>query len=47
VAGAALCRHALAEGWCVRIGSERAVKVTQAGSLALTELLGIDADTLR
>ncbi|MDH6448794.1 MULTISPECIES: winged helix-turn-helix domain-containing protein [unclassified Streptomyces] len=47
VAGAALCRHALAEGWCVRIGSERAVKVTQAGSLALSELLGIDADTLR
>ncbi|MFF7935895.1 DNA-binding transcriptional ArsR family regulator [Streptomyces sp. SAI-126] len=47
VAGAALCRHALAEGWCVRIGSERAVKVTQAGSLALSELLGINADTLR
>lgn len=46
VAGAALCRHALAEGWCVRIGSERAVKVTRAGAQALTELLGIDADTL-
>jgi DNA-binding transcriptional ArsR family regulator len=47
VAGAALCRHALAEGWCVRIGSERAVKVTATGERALTELLGIDAATLR
>ncbi|MFL5993911.1 MAG: ArsR/SmtB family transcription factor [Streptomyces sp.] len=47
VAGAALCRHALAEGWCVRIGSERAVKVTATGERALTELLGIDAETLR
>ncbi|MDQ0759513.1 ArsR/SmtB family transcription factor [Streptomyces canus] len=47
VAGAALCRHALAEGWCVRIGSERAVKVTATGERALTELLGIDAQTLR
>jgi hypothetical protein len=47
VAGAALCRHALAEGWCVRIGSERAVKVTGAGERALTDLLGIDVTTLR
>jgi DNA-binding transcriptional ArsR family regulator len=47
VAGAALCRHALAEGWCVRIGSERAVKVTATGERALTDLLGIDAETLR
>ncbi|WP_405521712.1 ArsR/SmtB family transcription factor [Streptomyces canus] len=47
VAGAALCRHALAEGWCVRIGSERAVKVTATGERALTELLGIDTETLR
>ncbi|WP_406214754.1 ArsR/SmtB family transcription factor [Streptomyces canus] len=47
VAGAALCRHALAEGWCVRIGSERAVKVTATGEQALTDLLGIDAETLR
>jgi len=47
VAGAALCRHALAEGWCVRIGSERAVKVTTTGERALTDLLGIDAETLR
>ncbi|MDT0485829.1 winged helix-turn-helix domain-containing protein [Streptomyces sp. DSM 41640] len=47
VAGAALCRHALAEGWCVRIGSERAVKVTATGERALTDLLGIDAEALR
>ncbi|MFG2798926.1 ArsR/SmtB family transcription factor [Streptomyces pseudovenezuelae] len=47
VAGAALCRHALAEGWCVRIGSERAVKVTGTGERALAELLGIDGAALR
>ncbi|MFF9487262.1 ArsR/SmtB family transcription factor [Streptomyces sp. NPDC014676] len=47
VAGAALCRHALETGWCVRIGSERAVKVTEAGERALSELLGIDAEALR
>ena len=40
VAGAALCRHALDAGWCVRIGSERAVKVTPSGERALGELLG-------
>ncbi|MFF7450780.1 MULTISPECIES: helix-turn-helix domain-containing protein [unclassified Streptomyces] len=47
VAGAALCRHALDSGWCVRIGSERAVKVTAAGERALADLLGIDARTVR
>ncbi|WDF36945.1 winged helix-turn-helix domain-containing protein [Streptomyces sp. T12] len=47
VAGAALCRHALDAGWCVRIGSERAVKVTASGERALSELLGIDEATLR
>ncbi|WP_406009860.1 winged helix-turn-helix domain-containing protein [Streptomyces sp. NBC_00637] len=46
-AGAALCRHALDTGWCVRIGSERAVKVTAAGERALAELLGIQAGALR
>ncbi|WP_280889680.1 winged helix-turn-helix domain-containing protein [Streptomyces sp. LBL] len=46
VAGAALCRHALDTGWCVRIGSERAVKVTAAGEHALAELLGIGAGAL-
>ncbi|MFI8894194.1 ArsR/SmtB family transcription factor [Streptomyces paradoxus] len=47
VAGAALCRHALDTGWCVRIGSERAVKVTAAGERALSDLLGMDAAALR
>ncbi|MFE7274555.1 ArsR/SmtB family transcription factor [Streptomyces sp. NPDC057623] len=47
VAGAALCRHALDAGWCVRIGSERAVKVTESGERALYEVLGIDRATLR
>ncbi|MEU5319641.1 winged helix-turn-helix domain-containing protein [Streptomyces sp. NPDC021056] len=47
VAGAALCRHALDAGWCVRIGSERAVKVTPSGERALTELLGIEATALQ
>ncbi|MEV6398794.1 winged helix-turn-helix domain-containing protein [Streptomyces sp. NPDC051907] len=47
VAGAALCRHALDAGWCVRIGSERAVKVTAAGEQALERALGIAAETVR
>ncbi|MFD7402947.1 ArsR/SmtB family transcription factor [Streptomyces sp. NPDC059866] len=45
-AGAALCRHALDAGWCVRIGSARAVKVTPEGERALSELLGIEAGAL-
>ncbi|MFJ3305773.1 ArsR/SmtB family transcription factor [Streptomyces sp. NPDC086549] len=47
VAGAALCRHALDAGWCVRIGSERAVKVTPPGERVLSELLGIETGALR
>jgi DNA-binding transcriptional ArsR family regulator len=47
IAGAALCRHALDEGWCVRIGTARAVKVTPAGERALYERLGIEPATLR
>ncbi|MGV9231662.1 ArsR/SmtB family transcription factor [Streptomyces nigra] len=47
VAGAALCRHALDAGWCVRIGSERAVKVTAAGERAFQDLLGVEAAALR
>ncbi|WP_264927739.1 helix-turn-helix transcriptional regulator [Streptomyces sp. A012304] len=47
VAGAALCRHALDAGWCERIGSGRAVRVTATGERALAELLGIDAAALR
>ncbi|WP_330456893.1 winged helix-turn-helix domain-containing protein [Streptomyces sp. NBC_00820] len=46
VAGAALCRHALDTGWCVRIGSERAVRVTPSGERELRELLGIEAEVL-
>ncbi|MFF6993965.1 ArsR/SmtB family transcription factor [Streptomyces sp. NPDC008313] len=47
VAGAALCRHALDARWCVRVGSERAVKVTPEGESALLELLGIAPAALR
>ncbi|MGX4693121.1 ArsR/SmtB family transcription factor [Streptomyces sp. JNUCC 63] len=47
IAGAALCRHAFDAGWCVRIGSERAVKVTATGERALSDLLGIEAEALR
>ncbi|MFG2643979.1 ArsR/SmtB family transcription factor [Streptomyces sp. NPDC048370] len=47
VAGAALCRHALDADWCVRIGSQRAVKVTPAGERAFQDVLGIDPAILR
>ncbi|MET9660108.1 winged helix-turn-helix domain-containing protein [Streptomyces sp. NPDC006510] len=47
VAGAALCRHALDTGWCVRIGSGRAVKATPDGERALYERLGIEPATIR
>lgn len=47
VAGAALCRHALDTGWCVRIGSERAVRVTAAGEEAFHDLLGVESAALR
>ncbi|MEV5679271.1 helix-turn-helix domain-containing protein [Streptomyces sp. NPDC052179] len=46
VAGAALCRHALDNGWCVRIGSGRAVRATPDGQRALSGLLGIEASAL-
>ncbi|MEU5099479.1 winged helix-turn-helix domain-containing protein [Streptomyces sp. NPDC020996] len=46
-AGAALCRHALDSGWCVRIGTERALRLTPRGETALHELLGIAPGTLR
>ncbi|MFD4528015.1 ArsR/SmtB family transcription factor [Streptomyces sp. NPDC058470] len=45
-AGAALCRHALDARWCVRIGSERAVKVTTEGERAFTDLFGVEATAL-
>lgn len=47
VAGAALCRHVLETGWCERVGSGRAVRVTAAGRRALGELLGVDGAALR
>lgn len=40
-AGAALCRHALDAGWCVRVGSARAVRVTPSGERELSALLGV------
>ncbi|URM91918.1 helix-turn-helix domain-containing protein [Streptomyces sp. MRC013] len=46
-AGAALCRHVLDAGWCVRVGTERAVRVTGEGEQALADLLGIGAEALR
>ncbi|RAJ55219.1 MULTISPECIES: ArsR/SmtB family transcription factor [unclassified Streptomyces] len=46
VAGAALCRHALDAGWCERIGSGRAVRVTREGQRVLSALLGIAPDAL-
>ncbi|GGJ02202.1 ArsR/SmtB family transcription factor [Streptomyces brasiliensis] len=45
-AGAALCRHALDVGWCVRVGSARAVKVTSVGERVFFDLLGFDAGEL-
>ena len=47
VAGAALCRHALEAGWCVRVGSSRAVRVTPSGERELGVLLGLSAGALR
>jgi DNA-binding transcriptional ArsR family regulator len=47
VVGARLCGHALDAGWCVRIGSDRAVKVTDDGERALHTLLGIEPGILR
>ncbi|MEU6816169.1 helix-turn-helix domain-containing protein [Streptomyces sp. NPDC046860] len=45
-AGAALCRYALDTGWCVRVGTGRAIRVTPAGESALADLLGIDRRAL-
>lgn len=42
IAGAALCAHAFASGWCERVGSHRAVKATPRGIEALRETLGVD-----
>jgi DNA-binding transcriptional ArsR family regulator len=40
-AGAALCRRLHERGWVVRIGSQRAVRVTPDGESGLRELLGL------
>ncbi|MGW3213034.1 ArsR/SmtB family transcription factor [Streptomyces parvus] len=45
-AGAALCAHVLEAGWCERFGSGRAVRVTPAGVVALSEALGLDPASL-
>jgi hypothetical protein len=39
--GAALCGHALEQGWIRRVGTTRAVLVTPAGREALAERLGL------
>jgi DNA-binding transcriptional ArsR family regulator len=46
VAGAALCQHVLDRGWCVRIGSQRALQITGAGRQALGAVFGISSDQL-
>lgn len=47
LAGAVLCRHTLEAGWCVRIGSGRAVRATPEGERALAARLGIEPATIR
>ncbi|HEX6500484.1 MAG TPA: winged helix-turn-helix domain-containing protein [Micromonosporaceae bacterium] len=44
--GAALCRHAFDAGWIRRIGSTRAVAVTDCGRDALAHHLGLDGRLL-
>ncbi|MFI5892121.1 ArsR/SmtB family transcription factor [Actinoplanes sp. NPDC051513] len=39
--GAAICRHAFDAGWIVRIGTGRAVRVTDVGARALEDQLGV------
>jgi len=39
-AGAALCTYALEEGWCERMGSQRALRITDKGRETMAELLG-------
>lgn len=43
-AGASLCEVLFARAWTRRVGSGRAVRLTDKGSEALRALLGIDAD---
>ncbi|BAG21110.1 MULTISPECIES: helix-turn-helix domain-containing protein [Streptomyces] len=44
-AGAALCRHAFDAGWITRIGTSRAVALTDTGERALTDRLGLAVGT--
>lgn len=44
--GAALCRHAFDSGWITRIGSSRAVALTDTGQHALREHLGLTGESL-
>jgi DNA-binding transcriptional ArsR family regulator len=46
-AGAALCRHAHDQGWVVRIGTGRALRVTTVGERALQDLLDVDVGHCR
>jgi hypothetical protein len=39
--GAALCRHALDSGWVQRVGTSRAVRLTDEGASALRRHLGL------
>jgi hypothetical protein len=41
LAGAQICARALDQGWVSRVSGTRAVRVTPAGSAALSDLLGI------
>jgi DNA-binding transcriptional ArsR family regulator len=47
LAGAAVCDRFLESGWVRRVGSTRAVRLTDAGATALQELLNMDAGPLR
>ncbi|WP_349260206.1 winged helix-turn-helix domain-containing protein [Actinocrinis sp.] len=44
--GAAVCRHAFDRGWITRVGSTRAVTVTDTGREALSSGLGLPAEVL-
>jgi DNA-binding transcriptional ArsR family regulator len=46
-AGAAICAQLLDRGWIARVGTGRAVRVSPAGSAALTDLFGADAEWTR
>ncbi|MFE5851636.1 ArsR/SmtB family transcription factor [Streptomyces sp. NPDC056500] len=45
-AGAAVCRHAFDSGWITRIGTGRAIALTDVGRAALRDGLGMPADAL-